>query len=306
MKLSKIRTIVIILGVVALLGGIAGYRIYTKKSAVAKNPDENIDLATPVAVTEVKRGPISETLPLNGEVVPITEVNIFSTVMGKVQRIRVQEGDSVKKGAILCYIDRSEAGLVFEPTPVESTIDGIIKEVLVEIGAYITPQIPLFQVINMDYVEVVCHVPEKYIERVKIGLDGEVTVISYPERTFLGKVAKLSPVVDPLTRTREARIRLSNKDYVLKPGMFGEVRIILSRREQAVVIPLSAVVESEGRRVVFTVSDGRAVRKEPEFDVREGEKVSVISGVEPGERIIVVGQHNVTDGDAVTIAEEIQ
>lgn len=307
---KSVIIIFIVILFIAGLGWIAYYRYREKIALLAggkygrKNVEE-VDTATPVAVYTAHAGSIAESIVLNGEVVPITEVNIFSTVPGKVKEIPVKEGQRVSKGTVLVYIDRSEAGLTFAPTPVESTIDGTVKEIMIETGAYVTPQIPLFQIIDMDTVEVVVHVPERDIYRVKKGLEAQVSVVSLPDGMFRGRVAFLSPVVDPVSRSREVRIRIMNRNHVLKPGMFGECRIVIRKQDNALVIPRAAVIERNGREVVFVTEGGRAVEVEPQFDIYEGNRVSVTAGLEPGAKVIVIGQQNVDDGDVVKVTEEI-
>ena len=309
---KRLFIIIGILIVVGGLGSVAYYR-YEEKLQLAggmpqfgKGPDQDVDTVTSVAVYRAKRGVITESLELNGEVIPLTQVNIFSTVPGKIQEIPVGEGDRVKKDQRLITIDRSEAGMSYSPTPIESTIDGLVKEVYVEIGDYISPQIPLLQVIDMDVVEVAVHIPERDIGRISAGLQAEVEVVSYPDRMFRGKVDELSPVVEPISRTREARIRINNASHVLKPGMFGEVKIIIRKSGDAILIPVAALVERENSRVVFTVNNEKATLVEPEIDIKEGDMISVLSGIEEGNRVIVIGQQNVNDGDEVRVTEETQ
>lgn len=307
-----LKRVVVVLIVILVLGGLGGaayYRYQEKLSILSLGrfgeTDQQVDISVPVAIYRARKQQITESLVLNGEVTARTEVSIFSTVPGKVQEIKVEEGAAVEKDQMLAYIDRSEAGLTYAPTPIECTIDGVVKQVLVENGASITPQVPLFQVIDIDVVEVVVHVPERDIHRVRVGLPARVTVIAYPNRVFRGTVDRLSPVVDPLSRTREARIRIPNQGHPLKPGMYGEVTIVIRTSSDALVIPLNAVLDRGGRRMVYVVEEERAVGIEPEFGIREKDRIEVKSGVQPGAQVIVIGQQNVDDGDPVSVTEEV-
>lgn len=306
--MKRAAVILVILVVVGGLAAVAYYR-YQEKLSLASlggfgRPGEEVDASVPVAVYRARPQRITDSLLLTGEVVARTEVSIFSTVPGKVQEILVEEGAPVARDQVLAYIDRSEAGLTYAPTPVKSTITGVVKKIPVETGAYVTPQIPLFQVVDMDTVEVVVPVPERDIRRVRIGLPARVTVISYPGRVFSGTVNRLSPVVDPVSRTREARIHILNPGHPLKPGMYGEVRVVMRTSTDDLVIPLNAVLERDGRRFVYVVEQGKAVRVEPEFGIREADRIAVTSGLEPGARVIVIGQQNVDHGDPVNVTEE--
>ena len=306
--------VIVVLAVVAGLGYVVNKRFKDKFAAMGKiggrfgkKPEAPQEIAIPVAVSRAKSGTIADTLVVNGGVISKSEVNIFSNVPGKVKTVLAKEGDLVKKGQLLAQVDRSEAGLTYALAPVESTIDGVVSKAFVEVGASITPATPLFQVIDIDEVEVVTQLPERYVPRIKIGMRAEVSLISYPGRIFRSTVTKLAPVVDPLTRTREARIHMPNDEHTLKPGMFGEVRIIMIEKRGAVIIPSSAVVDRDDRSLVFLVSDdGKAVELEPSIDIVEGERLSVDSGIKSGDRVVVIGQQNLNGGDTVTVAEEIE
>jgi membrane fusion protein (multidrug efflux system) len=306
-KWAKAVVVVLILVVVfGALGGVAYYRYGEKLKLLMGKKEEQLDLATPVAVSTAKNDSITESLVLNGEVVSKMEVNIYSTVNGKIQKKMVEEGDKVKEDDVLAYVDRSEAGMTYVPTPVESTIDGIVKEVFVDLGDYITPQVPLFQIVDMEEVEVVVNVPEKYIAKIREGLFSEIALVAYPERQFYGRVKKISPALDPASRTLETRVLVQNKNYLVKPGMYGEVRIVLRKKENAIVIPISAVIERDGRNVVFIEEDGLAKQVEPVFDITEGDRISVSEGIEKEQRVIVTGQHNVSTGDKIIVTEVIE
>jgi len=304
--LKAVIIVIVILGILGVLGRIAYFRYEGKLDILQKKGAEVLETATPVAVSKVRKADISESLVFNGEIVPVTEVNIFSTVPGKVKDILVREGDRVAKGEVLLHIDRSEAGLTYAPTPVESTIDGIVKSVIAEVGAYSTPQAPLLSIVDMDTVNFVVKVPERYIYKIRRGLGAEISVVAYPDRRFYGRVSRMSPVIDPLSRTQEVKIEISNPRNTLKPGMFGDVKIVIRRKNDVLVVPLQAVIDRDGRDVIFLVKDDKAVMIEPELDIREGNLISVSKGAEPGDTVIVIGQQNVNTGDEVNITEEIE
>jgi multidrug efflux pump subunit AcrA (membrane-fusion protein) len=259
--------------------------------------------AVPVAVRGAWSGPARETLLLYGSVFAQREVSIFTTVNGKAKRILVAEGDYVRENQVLAEIDRDQAGLKFATAEVTSTMAGIVKTVLTEVGATVSPAAPLFQIVDMDVVEIVVDVPEKMIARVRVGQPVEIAVVSYPSRSFSGRVSKTAPVVDPASRTLETRIRVANSSYLLKPGMFAEARIILREESDIVQIPLSSLVDKEYGRVAFVVQ-GDVVRQiAPEIAFVEGETAAVASGISAGAQVVVVGQQNLNDGDPISVAE---
>lgn len=303
-----IRRLMILVIVLVVIAGLSGF-IYTRfkdspRGGRGGDQDEVEEYAVPVAVVMVQTGSLSETISLYGTVFPEKEVNIFTTVTGKVDRIRVQEGDVVGRDQVLAEIDRAQTGLTYAPAQVESTIAGVVKAVLTEEGATVAPGAALFQVVDMDRVEVAISIPEKELARVKDGLPAGVEVIAYPGRVFRGELVKLSPVVDAVSRSRAARVRVDNADYLLKPGMFAEVRILLREETQALLAPIAAFVDKEGEQVVYVVENGRARLVRPQVSFTADELAMVTDGLAAGDRVVVIGQQNIEDGDRVNVAEE--
>jgi membrane fusion protein (multidrug efflux system) len=318
-----IRITIILVGIVVVLG-VGGYFAAPRIQALMEEGgfpgrprgpmsaagmeagEEQEAFSVPVAVTRARVQPMQETLILYGTVFPQNEVNIFATVTGKVSQVLVREGDYVAKEQSLATIDRDQAGLKFAEAEVTSTISGIVKLVMTQVGATVAPTAPLFQVVDMDSVEVILSVPEKKIAQIKRGQSAMLSLVAYPDRTFYGNINKVSPVVDAMSRTLEARILVDNPGYLLKPGMFAEARIVLREVDSALVIPVTALLDRDGNRVAFTVKDGTARRIEPQLQFVEGQWAVVSGGLEAGDQVVVVGQQNLNDGDAVTIAEELE
>jgi multidrug efflux pump subunit AcrA (membrane-fusion protein) len=323
---KAVRTVVILVGVLAALAvvAVAGYLLYGRLSGEGSAPTAGFfsfrkpagsrpgagdqggqpeKFSVPVAVTAARREEVREILTLYGSVFAEKEVGILTTVGGKVSRINVDEGDVVREDEVLAVIDRDQAGLKFAPVEVESTISGVVKSVLTQEGATANPGVPLFEIVDMDVVEVVVDVPEKRIGQVRVGQPVEISVVSYPDRIFHGTIDALSPVVDEISRTLETRIRVDNPGYRLKPGMFAEARVILRRREQAVTVPLSALLERDGVQTVFVVEDGAASEVKPRIAFIQAERAVVESGIDEGDLVVVIGQQTLSAGDAVTVAE---
>jgi membrane fusion protein (multidrug efflux system) len=322
-KMKKAVRVVVILAVVLIVLGVGGYFAYNRLSGRegegqpfsflsflgrpgggpggADNTEKKFSI--PVAVTAAKKESARETLNLYGSVFAQREVGIVTTVNGKVSQIKVEEGDSVGKDQVLAVIDRDQAGLKFAPVEVKSTIPGIVKSVMIQEGATVNPGVPLFQVVDMDVVDVVVDVPEKRIEQVRIGQPVELSVISYPDRVFHGVIDRLSPVVDPASRSLETRIRVVNRGYQLKPGMFAQADIILQELDDALTIPLAALVDKEGREVVFVVAQEVVREVEPDIAFIQRDRAVVESGIAEGDMLVVIGQQSLSDGDSVTVAE---
>jgi membrane fusion protein (multidrug efflux system) len=97
---------------------------------------------------------------------------------------------------------------------------------------------------------------------------------------------------------------VDNSAHLLKPGMFAEARIVLRQENQIVLIPLAALLDRDGREVVFLAAGTRAALVNPVLAFLEGDYAAIESGVKPGDRVVVVGQQNLNDGDELDVVEE--
>ena len=130
---------------------------------------------------------------------------------------------------------------------------------------------------------------EKDIQMIKAGESVGITLDAYPDQTFSGRVARLADTLDPKTRTIKVMVELNNEHGLLRPEMFGRIRHLEAVRPTP-VLPVGAIVQSDGRNVVYVEqSKGRFEMREVVTGNRVGDLVAIISGVTPGERVVVDG-----------------
>jgi RND family efflux transporter MFP subunit len=142
-----------------------------------------------------------------------------------------------------------------------------------------------------------------------------VRVRSYPNEIFVGKVIKISPVLDPMTRMASVEVLIPNSDHRLKPGLYGEVEITTWILDSVLVVPRHAVLEStslkkiEGKDevvktyFVYVVNDSsRAEQRELDVYYVNHSCVAVKSGVSVGDVMVVSGQNNLREGTKVKVA----
>ena len=131
---------------------------------------------------------------------------------------------------------------------------------------------------------------EKDIARIRTGQDVAISVTAYPNDTFGGNITYISDVIDDDTRTITVRTEVPNADNRLKPGMFANVVIKLGTNGGAVAVPVSAVLDDAGRRLVFIRTElNRFEPRHVTTGTREGDFVEIVSGIEVGEEIVTTG-----------------
>lgn len=152
--------------------------------------------------------------------------------------------------------------------------------------------IELFTIGSIDHVWVMADIYEMDMARVAAGADVAVTVVSYPEQVFAGKLDFVSDAIDPSTRTAVARATIPNANHLLKPGMFATVRIATEGRE-ALAVPQNAVLRQNGQPIVYVALGGapdgrqRFVRRPVLIEEVDGDQlIAIRRGLNPGEAIV--------------------
>jgi multidrug efflux pump subunit AcrA (membrane-fusion protein) len=178
--------------------------------------------------------------------------------------------------------------------------DGYVKERDVTIGQYVKVQTPVMVIVNVDPLRVRLKVPEKMAAWVPVGQPVAVSVEAYPEGTFSGKIWRLSPSVDPQTRTFDAEALIENHEKLLKPGFFVKAAIPSSKVENVLFIPQQALTYAYGIYKVFVVKEDKLKEIEVKVGDRVGQDVEVIAGVSEGDRLAVsVDGQDLKDGSSI-------
>jgi len=179
-----------------------------------------------------------------------------------------------------------QSGTVRKSITLYSPINGVVTAKTAVEGIRITPADTPFELTDLGAVWGVADVYEPEIGQVKVGMPADLTLGSFPGRTFRGRVAFIDPQVDPKSRTVKVRVELPNGKGELKPEMFGEM-VLRSQARQGLVVPVDAVLDSGARKVVFVaLGDGRFSPREVQTGASLGESVEISSGLKAGESVV--------------------
>lgn len=298
MRKSKIQNPKSVIIITFLLLGISLWGCQNKK--VEKIEKMEI---IPVKVAKVELEDIQEILEYTGNVKAEEEAIIYPKVTGKIMEKVKEDGSFVKKGEAIVYIDRDEVGLKFEKAPVESALEGVIGRVYVDIGQNVSPQTPIALVLSMDRVKVNLEVPEKYIRDLKVGLKAKIKVDAYPDREFFGKISKISPVVDLITRTIPIEITVDNSEHLLKAGMFAKVELILKEYKDVPIILKEAIIGKYPETFVYVIENKKASLRKVVLGIRQGPYYQVKEGLKEGDLVVIMGQQKLYENAEVIIEE---
>ena len=183
-----------------------------------------------------------------------------------------------------------------------SPIKGVVAERIIDMGNLAAPDAPLLRIVDLTTVRTTVHVIERDYRRMKEGLDAEIRVDAYPDQVFHGKVSRVAPVLNEVTRTGDVRIDIPNPDRVLKPGMFTRVSLRSGEHRSGLVIPITAVLD--GQRPSVMVIEGTpplAQQRIIETGATEGDLIEVTLGLQEGDQVVTLGNRLITPGQAVVV-----
>ena len=210
----------------------------------------------------------------------------------------------------------ASSGSQLKDATVTAPISGIIGKKYFENGDMANMVIPLAKIVQMERLKIMFNAIEEDLGKLANGQQAIIKVRSYPERKFIGKVVKISPILDPISRMAEIEVLLDNREHLLKPGMYAEVEVITGVLEKVIVVPRFATIESTTLEningqdgvvknyYVFVVDDGIARQKKLEVIYINHVNLAVRSGIVVGDTLVVAGQNNLRDGITVTVAKE--
>lgn len=187
---------------------------------------------------------------------------------------------------------------------IDAPFDGTITSVHVRPGDLATPRSPLLEMYAPQSLVIRFAVPEAHGAAMRPGVRATVTLDALSGRTFSAEVTRVYPQLDADMRTRTVEAKLSEPADIV-PHMFARLSIELQRAENAVVLPAESVMTSpSGGHFVFVVDQGKAQRRDVQIGLQQEGTVQVLSGIEPGQRVVVAGQAALRNGQPVRVAGE--
>ena len=239
----------------------------------------------------------------------------------KVDAVSKQQFESIKTQfeSLTAQVDQAEAVLAtaksqLKDATIASPMSGIIGNRSLEPGDMAMPSLPVATVVQMDNVKIQFEATETDLANLGIGQDAEIQVRSYPDRVFLGKLTKISPVLDPLTRMATVDVMIPNPNHLLKPGMFANISVTTGILNDIIVIPRFAVLEKttlksiDGKEQVSKnffvyVVNNQTHAEQRLLDVAyvNHMHIAVQSGLDVGDTLVISGQNSLRDGLPVII-----
>ena len=189
-------------------------------------------------------------------------------------------------------------------TELRSPIDGVVTARNYDPGDMFAG-LPVLQVMQISTLKVALSLSEQYFHMVKLGMPVEITVDAIPGNKFEGKISLINPAVDLASRTLGIEVAVSNKDNLLRPGMFSRSNIIFGT-QPGIMVEDVAIQRQLGSNdnFLFVAKDGVAERRVVTTGIQVGNMVNVTSGVQPGDEVIVAGISKLINGAEIEITND--
>jgi len=194
------------------------------------------------------------------------------------------------------------ARIRYERAAIKAPFDGIVTARMVEPGQLVVVGQKVARVVDPFTLQLDGGVTEKDIAYLKEGAEAEI-FLDDGGMTAKGSVSWIGMEASETTGKFPVEIRIDNPDLRLRPGVVARARVLKTVYHDAVVIPRDAVVQRPGKLVVFVVEEDRAVERPVELGPDEGLMVLVRKGLRPGDKLVVRGQRDLSDGAPVVIQE---
>ena len=195
----------------------------------------------------------------------------------------------------------ARAKLNIKNTELRAPFNGVVGDFNLSVGELIPSWKKLFKLFQTDSLKIDVGILEDEIDKVRLGSSALVKIGALGNNVFKGKVISISPFINTETKTGKVTILLFNKNKRIKPGMFANVNIQVAKLKNRILIPKQALLVRNNRTLVFTVEDSLAKWKYVKTGEENDKFIEIISGVKPGEDVVVSGQFNLAHDSKVRV-----
>ncbi len=194
-----------------------------------------------------------------------------------------------------------ELNIRVEQTKILAPINGQVAMRNVDVGALVGPSTPIVRIVNIGTLVTFTSVPETEVAKMRVGSQATIRVDAMADQPFSGRIARISPVLDPATRAATVEIEIPNPGMQLRAEMFVRVEMNLESSREAVLVPRESLVYRGDSSGVYVVERGKQAFRFIETGLTQDESVEVLSNLEPGTVVVAKGASMLREGDTMQI-----
>ncbi len=191
----------------------------------------------------------------------------------------------------------------WERTRIKAPVDGVLEQQYFDEAEMAVPGMPLAHVVSTEKLKVRAEIPEKYAGTVSVGQKAVLTFDAFPEDTVRGTVSYISSTVDPTNRSLTIEVVIPSRDGRYKPEMISRMRVLRESKENALVVSENVVqLVDMDKHIVYVEENGVARERVVTLGGRQDSHVEIVTGLKPGDRVIVTDVQKLVDGLPVAVA----
>ena len=188
---------------------------------------------------------------------------------------------------------------------IRAPFDGQLGIRQIDLGQFLPEGTPIVLLQALDPIYVDYALPERQIGHLKVGQKVRVRVAAHPDDSFEGTIEAITPGVEKGTRSVQIRARFANPETKLRPGMFARVQTLLPAEDRVLTLPREAISFNTYGDSVFLVEEKngklQVQRRQVQTGAVHGTEVTVLSGLEAGDRVVSAGQVKLTNGQEIQV-----
>ena len=199
-------------------------------------------------------------------------------------------------------IDRATVQLAearLAKTRITAPFKGVVGLRSVSPGDYITPGQALAPLEQLQVLKADFRLSEAALSRIAVGQTLDLEVDAYPGQVFPGTVYAIDPGLAEDTRSIGVRARVPNDKGKLRPGLFARVRLVISERDDAILVPEQAIVPQGDKLFVYVIEDGKAALRPVRIGMRQAGRAEIVEGIQAGDVVITAGVQKIGPGAPV-------
>ena len=306
-------------------------------SSKSGESDADVKPRATVEVAPAILGSVNDVVSSTGSFQVLRDEHIRSTINGKIEKVLVLEGDSVKKGQVLVTIvsqesnaaivgaeqllnqaasetdrDRAERALrLAEGTAaiakITAPFSGAIIHRFVTEGELVSQGGDLVEIVDPDTKYFLANIPLNYVSEVRKGLPAAVTIPAMEIPALRGSVQAVNPATDPNSQSVQVRISLNSIPALVTSGTFANVQIKVGQHKSVVLVPKPAVFHDDELNQYFVwriQGDSLALVTRVTIGLADSSSFEVTSGLKPGDIVATVGGYGLPDSTQVTVSKK--
>lgn len=185
---------------------------------------------------------------------------------------------------------------------ITAPISGTVSAVNIDEGAYAAAGTALFVINNVDVLEISTGINEKDVSKLRIGQEALVKISSVSDQWMSGTITEISKVMNSAAKNYPITIAFANQSDEMVAGMYAEVQVVVEHEEQALVIPVDAIVYKADQPVVYIAAEDGTAREVPvALGLNDGKSYVITGGLQAGDHVIIQGNGDLVDGTLITV-----